>query len=380
MTGRPAIALLLLIPASILGAAGPAPNLAPPPTEKEAETFSQRETAWHITAGGDMAANHAVAAIADRVASELEAAGFAPDMLNGRKVVIRLRPPAPGIPLAALYDGDSETILTLAPDPADPAPPETCEAVVRAFCLRLVRAAGLRGEPAPWLVVALAEEIRVAGSPARVDALARLAAEEDPPELDRLDTADTVRDPRLRRAAFWFLRATRRDMRDRDRARFLADAMRGAPVVECLKRHAPEAAATPVWWPLVRYALVTERAERLADPVESARRLATFSRFVREEAGADRPVPLARLAALHDHPEVRAEAADRLDRLRLDLPRVNPLWTNAFASLGLFLEKLADPATPAGELPALAARAETDAEAARALAAEAARILRDPGR
>lgn len=219
-------------------------------------------------------------------------------------------------------------------------------ALARTLLLQMLASRGAARPSVPaWVAAAVAEESRVLGSPARGIFLAResRAAPSFPPTKILAGTdEDFERDAALRLNALWLLRAVP------DVAVFLdAGKTDGEKLLAAFPRAFAEkkfdSSAAEKFW-AVRFREMLRRAPAGVDSTEDSRR--AFDELLLFSVscdGADARVLASELISCRADADVRELAAGRLAALAARFRQVNPVWHNAFAEYGVFLEMFPNP-------------------------------------
>lgn len=244
------------------------------------------------------------------------------------------------------------------------------EAAARAWLGRVSLSAGLAPAAEPWLVQALAAETLVQLRPAMSDFWFREASLSPAPSC-----ADLIAGKSSMREAFLLWRCLRQELTPPEIVAALPELARGRKLAAllALRSRNPE-----TWWPLRRSELLLSRPPVSLGMRESSDALDDIAAFVFDLGSGDAVltgpeiVPHRRLAA------VRMGVETRLRGLRREIIRQNPVFHNAWRSLGLWLERF-ESAEPA-ELDALWRQFEQERKEARALRAEIESALAGPGR
>ena len=210
------------------------------------------------------------------------------------------------------------------------------EAAARTWLARVAVAAGKAPSVSePWARQALACEVLAQLRPAMNDYWYREGRREIPSSL-----ADIVAGKAPDREAFLFWRALRQALGpSAEQAKALIASAHGEPVLALLAR---KAKSPDEWWLVHRAELLLSRAPVSLGLRESAESLDDLARFVFDLGSGDQLVSGADLPKHRDLPAVKASAQARLSSLRRELLRQNPVYHNAWRTLGAWLERFPD--------------------------------------
>lgn len=243
------------------------------------------------------------------------------------------------------------------------------EAAARAWLGRVALSAGVAPAAEPWLVQALAAESLVQLRPAQADLWLREASLSPAPSYAELAAGRASM-----REAFLLWRCLRQEFPGPQAVAALPEMARGRKFAALLavRSRDPE-----TWWPLRRSELLLSRSPVSLGMRESSEALDDIAAFVFDLGAGDAVftgpeiVPHRRLAA------VKQGVETRLRGLRREIIRQNPVYHNAWRSLGLWLERFQD-AEPV-ELEALWRQFERERKDARSLHYEVEAALRAAG-
>lgn len=243
------------------------------------------------------------------------------------------------------------------------------EAAARAWLGRVSLSAGVPPSAEPWLVQALAAETLVQLRPAMADLWLREASVSAAPSFGTLAAGGSSM-----REAFLLWRCLRQELTGAESAAALVEMARGRRLAALLAARSRDPEA---WWPLRRSELLLSRSPVSLGMRESSEALDDIAAFVFDLGAGDAVftgpeiVPHRRLAA------VKQGVETRLRGLRREIIRQNPVFHNAWRSLGLWLERFQE-AEPS-ELETLWLQFEKERREARALRAEIEAALRAAG-
>lgn len=360
----------LLFP-SVLAAAPAEVPPAPPATRADSARVYFEETPWFSISGADREANARAASIASFVGRAFAQYGFGPEALSPWRVVVYVTADA-GAPSLNTAGGQTSVFL---PRAALTDKNLCARSLVRGVLSRLAQAAGRTPAPETWAVDALAWEARVIEEPALFEFLLREAGEDGVPPVSEIVSAHAAASPVVRerraRCAFWLLRAVRHEEGLDPRVPVARAAVGTPPDVwmkECVADLRVGGERAESWWPAA-FLRETEGRRTFVDSLaESPRRLKAFARFVVNENGRDVPLDARGLIARRADVSLAEAVRRRVMEIKLELPRANPVWHNAFLAYGLFLEKL--PTAEPAELERLLEAARSEAEVSRGMSGE----------
>ena len=199
----------------------------------------------------------------------------------------------------------------------------------------LIAAAALRAQAA--LRPALVEYFREFGREAPMLSLEELLADRP---LEDLSAAERI-------GAFWFLELITVTFDNPKRIRNFFDAVvaGGAPleVLQNQTRENPSFAnGAEAWWVIGFQDLVHRQTGIVLSIGRSGRQLYLLNRFELLDGGRPAFTTVAGLWEYRKNPLIQRTLSDRLQEIRQMMPRVNPVFYNAFRSLGLQMQALLD--------------------------------------
>ncbi len=198
-----------------------------------------------------------------------------------------------------------------------------------------------KGNPPLWLPAAIAAETDISGESGRALAFFSKAKKSTPlkfSELAEPRAAGKSPDENFRVNALMFYRFLRRQR--------LASWQRLSDLVEVILV-SPESAfpeseiTTDLLWATSFYATLERSPLVPESPIESQKRFENSLQFLVEIDGVERRISADELAEFHELLGVKKIAYVRVREIAEGLPGTNPVWHNAFAELGVFLEMLA---------------------------------------
>lgn len=213
------------------------------------------------------------------------------------------------------------------------------------------------GSPADvpaWLVCAVAEESRIGSGPGRRIFFTKKSAGtplRSPIEFLSATEELLVTDVSLQTNAVWFLRSVPGvfyflDTQKTDGEKFVAAFPGAFPEREF------DAEAAQVFWGGRFYRLVAAAPSGIDLPEESQRVFDNALLFLIEKDGSEVRVLASDLVEFRLNEDVRRLVAEKLSEFSAHFRKVNPVWHNAFAEYGLFLEMFGNPDVDAETLAA----------------------------
>lgn len=210
------------------------------------------------------------------------------------------------------------------------------EVAAQTWLARVAIAAGKPVDTAPrWLQVALIAETRAALRPSLLDLWYREG---------RLNTPETLQNILAGRATdgetFIFWRALRAEMGPTaEQVKLLIAVAQGTEFAQCLQGSKPFNESR---WQLARANLLLTRNPVSLGMRESAESLDDISRFVFDLGQGDVILTGPQAALQKDVPGVRSGMEARLTLLRREILRQNPVYHNAWRTLGAWLENFSN--------------------------------------
>lgn len=234
----------------------------------------------------------------------------------------------------------------------------------------LIAAGTLRAQVA--LRPALVEYLREFGREAPMLSLEELLADRSPGDLSATE----------RIGAFWFLELITRTFDNRKRIRNFFDAVvAGGPPLEVLQSQTQENRSfvngAEAWWVIGFQDLVHRQTGIVLSIERSGRQLYLLNRFELLDESGPAFTTAGGLWEYRKNPLVRRALSDRLQQIRQLIPRANPVFYNAFRSLGLQMQALLDDDRETFE--ASAEEFTKEIAVATALARDAQILAEDPG-
>lgn len=219
----------------------------------------------------------------------------------------------------------------------------------RALLMQMLAARGAERPSVPaWIAAAVAEDARIVGSPSRGIFLVResfSAPSISPMKILAGTDADFDRDAVLRLNALWLLRAVPDvsvflDAEKTDSEKLFAAFPQG------FRERGFNAADAEKFW-ATHFREMLHRAPAGVDAPEDSRRVFDeMLLFSVSRNGTDTRVLASELISRRTQAEIRSLVEDRLAVLAEHFRRVNPVWHNAFAEYGVFLEMFPNPDVP----------------------------------
>jgi hypothetical protein len=239
------------------------------------------------------------------------------------------------------------------------APARAAEAAARAWLARVALVAGQPADVAePWTRQALACETVAQLRPSMNDHWYREGRQAVPSTL-----ADIVAGKAPEREAFLFWRALRQTLGpSAEQSKALIASARGGSVLRLLATLAP---SPDEWWLVQRAELLLSRAPFSLGLPESAESLDDIARFVFDVGRGDELIAGKDLPKHRELPAVKASIQGRLAGLRREILRQNPVYHNAWRTLGAWLERF--PTAKPDELAVLWAEYERERKQAEEL-------------
>lgn len=213
------------------------------------------------------------------------------------------------------------------------APERAAEAAARAWLARVAVAGGKpAGAGEAWVRQALACEVLAQLRPAMNDFWYREGRQEIPAPL-----ADILAGKAPAREAFLFWRALRPTLgAPAEQAKALVASAHGESVLKLITAQAKSA---DEWWLVHRADLLLGRSPVSLGLRESAESLDDISRFVFDLGAGDELVAGTELPKHRELAAVKASMQARLNGLRREILRQNPVYHNAWRTFGAWLER-----------------------------------------
>ncbi len=344
------------------------------PTPAEPRLFSN-ENGLAVVLGHELAEVSYVAthcAALERYTQQVLAVPAFPTALNGvaqpkaRIEVIDL----PGQPDVSVRILSGQVVVSVRVTTPSQAAQQAAEAAARAWVARAAFAAGRPLTASePWVTQALAAEVRALLRPSLVDLWYREGRVQPPALL-----ADILQGRGSEREAFLFWRALRHDLGpSSEQTRVLIASAQGAEVRKTL---ATLAKAEDTWWLTARANLLLARNPVSLGIRESAEALDDITRFIFDLGQGDVVLTGPQVVRQRDAAGVKQGMEARLNNLRREILRQNPVYHNAWRTLGAWLERFpqADPA----ELDQIWSDFEKELRTATALGQEIKGVLAEP--
>ena len=205
-----------------------------------------------------------------------------------------------------------------------------------------------------WIAAAVAEDARIVGSPSRGIFLVHESFSVpsfSPMKILAGTDEDFDDDAALRLNALWLLRAVPDvsvflDAEKNDSEKFFA------AFPQAFRERGFNAADAEKFW-ATHFREMLRRAPAGVDAPEDSRRVFDeMLLFSVARDGADARVLASELIAQRTRADIRALVEERLAALAEHFRRVNPVWHNAFAEYGVFLEMFPNPDVPDDTLAA----------------------------
>ena len=225
-------------------------------------------------------------------------------------------------------------------------------ALARAFLMRVAVWHGISDDritvPA-WLETALQRSLRAAGNPSYGDALARSLRDDGPIPLEVLLAAEgeETLDRRFADNAFWLLRHLEHQGRNSDRTHNLVIRLLGggepeSALMATFGSMISEEGHAQLWWAVGAHDRLQRQAATQSDFRDSHKVLRSFYLFSYSKDGREIRFPVDELWEYRNEPLVRAELAQRVQRINWELRTIHPFHYNAVLSLGQAMIALAD--------------------------------------
>jgi len=199
----------------------------------------------------------------------------------------------------------------------------------------------------PWLIAGAALRAQVGLRPALVEYLKELGREAPMIPLEELfgKTRMSELTATDRIAAFWFLDLVSRQFDGSKRLRNFFDTVAaGRPAIETLEQQSEEVRSFPNgvegWWVVGFQDLVHRETGIVQSLDRSAKLLLILNRFELVDRGRPVSTTATDLWDLRKNAAIQQAVSRRLGEIDLVLPRINPIYYNAFGSLGLVMKAL----------------------------------------
>jgi hypothetical protein len=308
----------------------------------------------------------------DRYTQQVLAVPAIPGVVNGvpqakgRVELVDL----PGRPDVSVRVQASQVIVSVRLKDAASAAALASEAAARTWVGRVAFAAGQPLTASePWVTQALASETRALLRPSLVDLWYREGRLAAPATL-----ADILQGKAPEREAFLFWRALRHDVGGAaEQARVLIASAQGKDTRKVL---ATLAKSDEAWWLAARANLLLTRSPVSLGMRESAESLEELTRFVFDLGAGDVVLTGPQVVRHRDAAGVRQGMEARLLALRREILRQNPVYHNAWRTLGAWLERF--PKSSPAELDLLWAEFEKDVREAEVMRKEIQGVLAEP--
>ena len=225
-------------------------------------------------------------------------------------------------------------------------------ALARAFLMRVAVWHGISDDritvPA-WLEAALQRSLRAAGNPSYADALARSLRDEGPLPLEVLLAPEGMEalDRRFADNAYWLLRHLEHQGRDSDRTHNLVIRLLGggepeAALMATFGSMISKEGPAQLWWAVGAYDRLQRQAATQSHFRDSQNVLRSFYLFFYRKDGWEIRLPVDELWEYRHEPLVRADLAQRVQRMNWELRTIHPFHYNAVLSLGRAMIALTD--------------------------------------
>jgi len=363
--------MLSLLATCVFLAAGE-PAAAPAP---EAPRIFANEGGLAVVLGYDLAEVSFVAvhcSALERYTQQVLAIPPIPGVVNGvpqakgRLEIVDL----PGQPDVSVRVQSGQAIVSLRLTAASMTAEQASVAAARTWIARVAVAAG---QPVtvsePWVAQALASETRALLRPALVDFWYREGRSAAPARV-----ADILQGKAPEREAFLFWRALRHDVgMSGEQTRVLIAAAQGRDTRKVL---ATLAKSEEDWWLAARANLLLTRSPVSLGMRESAEALAEATRFVFDLGAGDVVLTGPQAVRQREAAGVQQSMEARLLTLRREILRQNPVYHNAWRTLGAWLERF--PKSSPEELDAIWADFQKEVREAEALRKEIQGVLAEP--
>jgi|GEM_PF-6583733 len=217
----------------------------------------------------------------------------------------------------------------------------------------------------PWLIAGATLRVQVALRPSLIEYLKYLGRESEMISLEELVEKTSLEQltPADRIASYWFLEMIERYLGNEKKVRKYFDTViEGTPAIEVFQRQAAEtlslANGIEAWW-VIGFQDLVHRENGIVLSVErTGKKFAILNRFELLDFGQVVSTTTEGLWGYRDNEIIRQALARRLMEIETFMPRANPVFYNAFRSLGLLMQQLLDGEQEAFDLQVIEFRKE----------------------
>ncbi|MEM0965741.1 MAG: hypothetical protein AAGJ81_06310 [Verrucomicrobiota bacterium] len=204
-------------------------------------------------------------------------------------------------------------------------------------------------EVPPWLIAGADLRVQVALRPSLIEYLRELGRDSPMVSLEEFTTKKEFSDLTTadRIASFWFIELLIRSLpTDKELRNVFDSVVEGETAVDSLQKQAESrggfSGGIEAWW-VIGFQDLVHRETGIVLPIErTGKQLFLLNRFELIEDGQPIFTDASGLWDYRDNPLIRQSATGRLAEIDAVLPRVNPIFYNAFRSLGLQFQALLD--------------------------------------
>ena len=205
-----------------------------------------------------------------------------------------------------------------------------------------------------WLVYASAEESRIGSVPGRrifLQKKSKFAPPISPEKILSATASEFDNDENLRLNALWFSRAIPElaPFFDKEKS---AQAQLLAAFPQAFEGEKFDSASADKFWATRFRRLIAAAPSGIDLPEESQRVFDDALLVLVQKDGNETRLLAGDLIPFRLQPEIRETLAEQLSALSTHFRKVNPVWHNAFAEYGLFLEMFGNPDVDEGTLEA----------------------------
>lgn len=248
-----------------------------------------------------------------------------------------------------VYDNGAETVISYRWD-ASITLETAAEGIIEGIMRTLNRQRyGEAVSPPVWLKLAMLEDLRVSLSNERLDYLTREAKFLPYMKLDQIlnakDDFGIARDV-FSMHAYWLMRFFGYEIGSKTKERQLFEALSlQRDSAQVLTRAFPEYYADEstrsMWWAVGVQGQARSQGNVILSLGESRRRIQELAAVTAQISDADYRFSAGELWEERAKPEVQQAVIQNLREIKMEIPRVNPLYYNSLLSLGQMLEALA---------------------------------------
>jgi len=205
-----------------------------------------------------------------------------------------------------------------------------------------------------WLVYAAAEESRIGSVPGRrifLQKKSKFAPPVSPEKILSATASEFDNDEDLRLNALWFSRAIPELAPFFDKEKSAEEQLLAA-FPQAFEGEKFDSASANKFWATRFRRLIAAAPSGIDLPEESQRVFDDALLVLVQKDGNETRLLAGDLIPFRLQPEIRETLAEQLSALSAHFRKVNPVWHNAFAEYGLFLEMFGNPDVDAGTLEA----------------------------